>query len=79
MTVQELKQLLRRMPATATVVIACDAAQSDVQRLDTVQFGYWEKNAVFGEFHPQKDADDPTYDWRPTDETTLAVCLTPEE
>lgn len=79
MTVQELKQLLRRMPATATVVIASDTVQSNVQRLDEVQFGYWEKNEAFGEFHTKADADDPTYNWKPGDETDLAVCLTPEE
>lgn len=79
MTVAELKQILRRMPATATVVIATDAAYTEYQPLESVEFGYWEVNEAFGEFHTKADIDDPNYNWHPTDETALAVCLIPEE
>jgi hypothetical protein len=78
MTVKELRRLLRKMPDNAVVIVASDAERSDFHPLAHVDFGYWDVYEHYGEFHEQVEANDPDYDWAPTNDSAFAVCLTPE-
>lgn len=79
MTVQELRAILRKMPANALVVLASDAEQSDMGHLAEVQLGYWDQYDGYGEFHEQDAATDTDVEWEPQESSALAVCFTPEE
>lgn len=79
MNVKQLRQRLAKMPAAAIVIVASDAEQTDFHPLGEFDLGYWDVYEGYGEFHDQASADDPEIEWVPTKESTLAVCLTPEE
>lgn len=78
MTVREMMRALAKMPADAIVVVASNAEQDNFELAGAVELGYWDQGELFGEFHEESCADDPYFDWQPTEESATAVCITPE-
>lgn len=77
-TVKEFINELMKHPMGATVVIASDPERNDFFLLGEVDAGYWDQYDGYGEFHDEADATDPEFNWEPTEDSYVAVCLTPE-
>lgn len=79
MTVKELMKRLRKLPPESLVVLASDAECIDYHLVEVVETGWWAEYDGYGQFHEKGTVGDPEFDWEPDEDSTVAVCLIPED